>query len=315
MKALRRELEEQIAEQLPENLGEEKIRVEVQKINEGEPIEPEKAKRVIEALLFASSKPLLPSEIKKIVGPHLRVRPKIENEEAGRTQGSAPTLKDIENWVSELREEYRQGGRSFEILEIAGGWELATKKEYAPWIFKIELDKKAKQVTQSALETLAILAYKQPVTRAEIEVLRGVDASGVMMTLVERGLIKIVGRKEVPGRPFLYGTTEKFLEHFGLKSLQDLPNIEEIKSLVEKSVKKEDLIGRPHTIISEGLPLTPPSPQKGEGEESAISLAPAGGEGAACLPAGRGEGVATDDLEQDYTNEESDETTANPQEN
>lgn len=105
-----------------------------------------------------------------------------------------------------------------------------------------------KQATQSALETLAILAYKQPITRAEIEELRGVDVSGVLNTLVERSLIKIVGRKEVPGRPFLYGTTEKFLEHFGLKSLQDLPSIEEVRTIVEKSVKKEELLGRPQIV-------------------------------------------------------------------
>ena len=150
--------------------------------------------------------------------------------------------------MAQLKEEYGRENRSFEILEIAGGYEVATKKEFAPWIFKIELQKKAKQVTQSALETLSILAYKQPITRAEIEELRGVDATGVVNTLTERGLIKIVGKKEVPGRPFLYGTTEKFLEHFGLKNLQDLPNIEEIKNLVEKSVKREDLLGRTQMV-------------------------------------------------------------------
>ncbi len=222
MKMLRRELEEKLEEQLPIELD-EKTRVEVQKIDEGEPLDLPRAKRVIEALLFASSKPLMAGEIRKVM--------KFLN------------VKDIEAVILELKEEYSQTSRSFEILEIAGGYEIATKKEYAPWIFKIEMQKKAKQVTQSALETLAILAYKQPVTRAEIEDLRGVDVSGVMTTLTERGLIKIVGKKEVPGRPFMYGTTEKFLEHFGLKAISDLPNIEEIKTLVENSVRKEDLLG------------------------------------------------------------------------
>ena len=103
------------------------------------------------------------------------------------------------------------------------------------------------------METLAILAYKQPITRAEIEDLRGVDVSGVLSTLADRGLIKIVGKKEVPGRPFLYGTTEKFLEHFGLKSIQNLPDISEIRSLIENSVKKEELL-RTEKIISNETP-------------------------------------------------------------
>ena len=127
--------------------------------------------------------------------------------------------------------------------EIAGGYELSTRREFAPWILKIELQRKARQATQSALETLAILAYKQPLTRAEIEALRGVDTSGVLNTLMEKNFIKITGKKEVPGRPFMYGTTEKFLEHFGLKELRDLPSIDEIRQMVDSSVKKEELIG------------------------------------------------------------------------
>lgn len=223
MKALRRELEDKLEEQLPPEMMDEKMQVEVQRINENEPLEPARAKQVIEALLFASAKPLTAGEIRRVM--------------------KFLTPKEIEGMVAELKEEYVRDNRSFEIVEIAGGFEIATKKEFAPWIFKIELQKKAKQVTQSALETLSILAYKQPITKAEIEDLRGVDAGGVIATLTERGLIKIVGKKEVPGRPFLYGTTEKFLEHFGLKALSELPNIDEIKNLVEKSVKKEELLG------------------------------------------------------------------------
>ena len=223
MKALRRELEEKLEEQLPEGVFDDKFRVEVQKIDEGAPLEPERAKNVVEALIFAASKPLTAAEIRKVV--------------------KTLTVKEIDEIVAQLKAEYEQNGRSFEIVEIAGGYEIATRKVYAPWIFKIEMQKKAKQVTQSALETLAILAYKQPITRAEIEEIRGVDVSGVMNTLVERNLIKIVGKKEVLGRPFLYGTTEKFLEHFGLKSLGELPNIQEIRNIVESSVKKEELLG------------------------------------------------------------------------
>lgn len=229
LKALRRELEEKLEEQLPaEMLVDERTRVEVQRIDENLELPADRSKQVIEALLFASSKPVTIAEIRKVM--------------------KFLTPKQIEGLITELKEGYAQEGRSFEILEIAGGYEVATKKEFAPWILKIELQKKAKQVTQSALETLSIMAYKQPITRAEIEELRGVDAGGVVNTLMERGLVKIVGKKEVPGRPFLYGTTEKFLEHFGLKSLQDLPNIDEIRTLVENSVKKEELLGKQNLV-------------------------------------------------------------------
>lgn len=223
IKALRKELEEKLEEQLPQEMLTEKVRVEIQKIDEGIALDPAYAKQVVEALLFASSKPLTPQEIRRVI--------------------KTISPSDITKIIEALAEEFKAQGRSFEILEIAGGYEIATKKEFAPWILKVEMQKKAKQVTQSALETLAILAYKQPITRAEIEELRGVDVSGVITNLVEKGLVKISGRKEVPGRPFLYVTTEKFLEHFGLNSLDDLPDIQEIKQLVENSVRKDELLG------------------------------------------------------------------------
>lgn len=250
MKALRREIEEKLEEQLPPEMLDERARVEVQRIDESQPLPADKTKRVIEALLFASTKPLTPAEIRKVM--------------------KFLTPKEIEKVILEIREDYLRDPRSFEIIEVAGGYEIVTCKEYAPWIFKIELQKKAKQVTQSALETLSILAYKQPVTRAEIEELRGVDAGGVLNTLMERGLIKIVGKKEVPGRPFLYGTTEKFLEHFGLRALEDLPNITEIKVLLEKSVKHDELIGRKNLVdVSENPPdLMTGNPEQTEEKDS-----------------------------------------------
>lgn len=240
MKQLRRELEEKLEEQLEMPAVMTESRVEIQSINDVE-VDAAQAKRIIEALLFASSKPMTPNEIRRVL--------------------KSFTAKDIEGLIGELSAEYVSGGRSFEIVGIAGGYEIATKKEFAPWIFKVEMQKKAKQVTQSALETLAILAYKQPITRAEIEELRGVDASGVVNTLMERGFIKIVGKKEVPGRPFMYGTTEKFLEHFGLKSIEDMPNIQEIKNIVENSVKKEELLGTQKIVpVAEETAAEQPGP-------------------------------------------------------
>ena len=228
IKALRKEIEEKLEEQLPVEMLEEAPKVEVEKINVSEEIPADQAKQVIEALLFAATKPLTPQEIRKVL--------------------KFMTPSQISKVIKEIQDEVNAAARSYELIEVAGGYEFATKKEFAPWLMKIELQKKAKQVTQSALETLSILVYKQPITKAEIEDLRGVDVSGVLNTLVERDLVRIVGRKEVPGRPFMYGTTEKFLEHFGLKSLHDLPNIEEIKTLVEASVNKEELIGRTNLV-------------------------------------------------------------------
>ena len=211
LKALRKELDQEIQEQLEEKNAAEGLtgapKFQIESLREEDLRDPKKAKQVVEALIFASSKPLTPAEIRKVT--------------------KVLTAGQIEKIVSEIKEDYQKSERCFELLEIAGGYELSTKKEFAPWILKIELQRKARQATQSALETLAILAYKQPLTRAEIEALRGVDTSGVLNTLMEKNFIKIVGKKEVPGRPFLYGTTEKFLEHFGLKELRDLPSIEE----------------------------------------------------------------------------------------
>ena len=227
LKSLRKELDQEIQEQLEETRAAESLvepqKFQIDSLREEDLQDPQKAKQVVEALIFASSKPLTPGEIRKVT--------------------KVLTVSQIEKIAAGLKEEYQASGRSFEFLEIAGGYEISTKKEFAPWILKIELQRKARQATQSALETLAILAYKQPLTRAEIESLRGVDTSGVLNTLMEKNFIRIVGKKEVPGRPFMYGTTEKFLEHFGLKALQDLPSIEEIRQIVDSSVKREELMG------------------------------------------------------------------------
>ena len=219
LKALREELESQIETDLASHPPLYEPRVPDSGTPGPKDLSP---KRILEALLFASSKPLAAHEIRKIVS------------------GVSP--REIESLAQELREEYDREGHSFELIEIAGGWQIVTRKTYATWLARLELQKKVKQASRSALETLAILAYKQPVTRAEIEELRGVDISGVLSTLLERGFVKIAGKKEVAGRPFLYGTTEKFLEHFGLKSLADLPQIGEIKSMVERAVRKETLV-------------------------------------------------------------------------
>lgn len=234
LKQLRRELEEKIKDIIPDALRSQTTAETFDDtVEQAVELDDLAVKRIIEALIFAASKPLTVKEMSK-------------------TMKSVKTSQ-VQKAVKELQEEYENESRSFRLNEIAGGYEFSTQPQYAMWIAKLEKEKKAKQASLAALETLAILAYKQPITRVEVEEIRGVDVSGVMSTLLERGFIAIVGRKEVPGRPLLYGTTELFLEHFGLKNLEDLPNISEIKALVEDTIRKEELL-RKENLVSVAEP-------------------------------------------------------------
>ena len=183
---------------------------------------------IIEALVFSSESPLPLTKILEII------------------PGLAP--KQINSIIEYLNEQYRQGGRSYEIREIAGGYQMFTMPEFAAFVDKLFQEKQQSRLTQKALETLAIVAYKQPVTRHEIEEIRGVNVDGVMKTLMSRSLVTISGRAQAPGSPFLYKTTRKFLDYFGLKSLDDLPKLKEIDELID--VDDED---RPYheTILRE----------------------------------------------------------------
>ena len=186
-------------------------------------------KSAIEAFLFSSDRPL---SIDKIRGA-------LDNLDAIQVRSA----------LTELMAEYEQASRGMRIVEIAGGFQMITASFAAPFLRKLYYkERRVERLSKPALETLAILAYKQPMTRAEIEEIRGVDASGVLSNLADKGFVKIVGKKEIPGRPFLYGTTEKFLEHFGLNTIKDLPSIEELQTLVDSSIKKEDLLGTQNII-------------------------------------------------------------------
>jgi len=166
-------------------------------------------KKIIEVLLFVTDQPLPEAAIRYVLG-------------------ELATGRDIEQLVKELAEEYAQGNRPMELRFIAGGWQFSTRKEFSPWVRKLYRDKTTLRLSNSALETLSVVAYKQPITRSEIEEIRGVEVSGVLETLLERKLVKIVGRKETIGRPLLYGTTQEFLRHFGLSHLSELPALEEL---------------------------------------------------------------------------------------
>jgi len=168
----------------------------------------DQARRIIEVLLFVSDKPVSAETLKEVLK-------EIET-------------TDVRSLIEELNREYGSTGRGFMIKEIAGGFQMLTDPIYSQWIsalYKRPPDK----LTGPSLETLAIIAYKQPITRSQIEAIRGVNVDGVLRTLEERDLIRTRGRLEAPGRPILYGTTVDFLKHFGLKSLEELPNLKEFQ--------------------------------------------------------------------------------------
>jgi segregation and condensation protein B len=173
---------------------------------------PMQRSRMIEALLFASEAPLTAADL-------ARVDDSLDEEQ-------------VEGLIAQLKQEYEAGERAFDIVEIAGGYQILTRPEYAGVLERFETVPLTARLSPAALETLAIIAYRQPVGRADIEEIRGVSAGGVLRTLLERNLIEVTGRGEGLGRPLLYGTTRFFLEHFGFRSLEELPRSEELEVIL-----------------------------------------------------------------------------------
>ncbi len=170
-------------------------------------------KRVIECLIFIAHTPVTLKELQEAI--------------------NGVEKKEIESAVEELVDEFNSLNRGFYIAKVANGYQFRTREEFAPWI-RNYLKLRPQRLTKPALETLAIIAYKQPVARAEIESKRGVDSGGVLKTLLERRLIRIMGRLEAPGRPLVYGTTREFLELFGLKDIKDLPTLKDYEDLAKE---------------------------------------------------------------------------------
>ena len=166
---------------------------------------------ILEAVLFAAEEPLTVVRLAEVL-----------EEPDGRKVGAL---------VDALGERLAADRRGLELVEIAGGYALMTRPDLAPWVRRLKRVRPAR-LSRAALETLAVIAYKQPITKAEIEEVRGVSADGVLRTLAERDLIRVVGRRPDPGRPILYGTSRAFLEHFGFKDLSDLPTLREIEALL-----------------------------------------------------------------------------------
>lgn len=209
-----------------------------------------KPAQIVEAVLFASDAPLSVADL-------VRADPELDED-------------IVEQAVVELRAEYDEAGRAFQILDIAGGYQILTRPEFAPYLERFDSVPRPNRLSGPALEALAIIAYRQPIGRIEMEYVRGVNSAGVIRTLQERGLIDVVGRSEGIGRPLLYGTTQKFLDHFGFSSLEELPRPEELPVVLRERV--------PLGIEEDGQPVDGPAdiaPAEGpEGDRGAVSSEP-----------------------------------------
>jgi segregation and condensation protein B len=178
-------------------------------------------RHIVEALIFASDEPLTPRQIIDILGSAEQAGPRMRLKE-----------DEVLSYVRDLNSEYVRAGRAFRIIQVAGGYQFATMPEFADWLGRMVKEKAKRKLSQATLETLSVIAYKQPVTKPEIEAIRGVNADYAIQRLMERGLITIVGRAATAGRPLLYGTTSDFLKHFGLNDLAELPKPREIEEIM-----------------------------------------------------------------------------------
>jgi len=180
--------------------------------------------RVVEALLFSAQKPLSIRELAAAI------KGAGAEDELSPNEFARATEAEVAAALEQLKIEYVQEQHAFEVAEKAEGWQLVTDPVFVRWVRQLFPAPKPARLTAPALETLAIIAYRQPIIRADVEAVRGVSIDGVLQTLMERGLVKIAGRAEVPGRPLLYETTQFFLDHFGLRALDELPNVEELRT-------------------------------------------------------------------------------------
>lgn len=214
-------------------------------------METTELRAIVEALLFASDSPLSLSLL-------------------AETTGADPL--EVAQAADALRAQYEAAGHGVQVSEMAGGYLITTRETLAPWIRKLLQGKRKSRLSRAALETLAIIAYKQPVTRPEIESLRGVDSGSALTTLLERDLITIRGRADVVGRPLLYGTTAEFLSYFGLRELSELPRPEELKAILqarEAEAEADLFAGVPDAeAAGEGPPEGTPAAEEGDAGRS-----------------------------------------------
>jgi segregation and condensation protein B len=204
-------------------------------------------KFILESILFSAQQPLSPKDLRELLA---NAAEQSDGQEAKPFKKTS--VDSIVTALEELEREHRDARRSYRLVCVAGSWQFVSEPEYAPWIKALVGHRnRPGRLSQPALETLAIIAYRQPLTRAEIEQIRGVAVDGVMQTLLERALVEQIGRAEVPGRPMTYGTTPLFLEYFGLRTLDDLPAADELRRVPLE--KPESLL-----TVDPGLATAPP---------------------------------------------------------
>lgn len=205
-------------------------------------------KFILESILFSAQKPLSVKELREVLANAAEQ----EDVDSGVKALKKTKEADVTIALEQLAKEHEDANRSYRLVCVAGSWQFVTQPDYAPWLRAlVGVKARPARLSQPALETLAIIAYRQPITRAEVEQIRGVNVDGTMQTLTERGLVEAVGRAEVVGRPMTYGTTVLFLEYFGLRALEDLPAADELRKIV---VEKP-----PAPLTADpGLATTPP---------------------------------------------------------
>ncbi len=228
---------------------------------------------LVEALLFATQEPLPLTQMATAVKETAKDIKDAANDPSEIPEYVEPLLAvdelSIREAIDTLVAHYESDKRAFTIVERPHGWRLCAKADYAEWCRALYPGKKVQRLSQPALETLAIIAYRQPITKAGIEAVRGVSVDAMVQTLVERGLIRIEGRAELPGKPLLYGTTESFLDHFAVKNLDELPNAQELRRVKLPSAPEE----QPNAAPSETQLSLEPAPLTESAEESASEAA------------------------------------------
>jgi segregation and condensation protein B len=219
--------------------------------------------RALEVILFATSEPVSSYQIARLL------------EEEGWSAGEGKTTPlQVERWIEQLIAEWEEADKPFTVLKIAGGYQMATRPEWSGLVAKLQEDKRSQRLSRAALETLAIVAYRQPVIRPDIDAIRGVNSDSALKTLLERNLVAISGRDEGPGRPLLYRTTPQFLKYFGLNNVNDLPDPSELASLLGISTgePRADSPGEVEDLFS--TPAEPGEDEPGESSGTADSVQP-----------------------------------------
>jgi segregation and condensation protein B len=215
-------------------------------------------KKIVEALLFSAERPLAPKEMRTIFAEAM------DEEQVGSTEPFRNVREaQIVAALDELKAEYDLQQRSFQLVEIAGGWRLVSRSEYAPWLKKLLDEARPHRLSPPSLETLSIIALRQPICRADIAAIRGVEVDGVIRTLLERDLITVTGKSDAPGHPMQYGTTQKFLEHFGLRDLDDMPKAAELR-LQAAALKTPEPKVEEQVVVAAAVPAA----EKGQASET-----------------------------------------------